>query len=260
MLSYQHAYHAGSPADLHKHVALATLLTLLTRKARPISYLESHAGRAIYDLASPEAMKTGEAARGIGKLPDTALASEGAFWTALRWCRTRHGPNAYPGSPMIAQALLRPQDRITLCELHPAEYAALNDSLAGPGIAVHRRDGHEGLPGLCPPQPRHGLVLIDPSYEIKGEYAQTAKTALATLKKWPEGVLMIWYPILPEARHTALTAPIEAAGIGGMLRHEVAFHVSPPRGMTGSGLIFLNLPHGADTLLRVAWQACSAIF
>ncbi|HUS54393.1 MAG TPA: 23S rRNA (adenine(2030)-N(6))-methyltransferase RlmJ [Thermohalobaculum sp.] len=260
MLSYQHAYHAGSPADLHKHIALAELLTLLTRKARPISYLESHAGRAVYDLASPEALKTGEAARGIGKLPETVLASEGAFWSALRWCRARHGPNAYPGSPMIAQALLRLQDRIALCELHPAEHAALKECLAGPGIAVHRRDGHEGLPGLCPPQPRRGLALIDPSYEIKGEYAQTAETALATLRKWPEGVVMVWYPILPEARHTALTGPIEAAGIGGMLRHEVTYREAPARGMTGSGLIFLNLPHGADKLLRDAWQACSPVF
>jgi 23S rRNA (adenine2030-N6)-methyltransferase len=260
MLSYQHAYHAGSPADLHKHVALAELLTLLTRKPRPISYIESHAGRAVYDLASPEALKTGEAAGGIGRLPDTGIAPEGAFRSALRWCRDRHGPTAYPGSPMIARALLRPQDRITLCELHPAEYAALKDSLAGPGIAIHRRDGHEALPGLCPPQPRRGLALIDPSYEVKDEYARTAETALVTLRKWPEGVVMVWYPILPEARHTALTAPIEAAGIGGTLRHEVTFCACPARGMTGSGLIFLNLPHGAETLLRVAWRQCSPVF
>jgi 23S rRNA (adenine2030-N6)-methyltransferase len=260
MLSYQHAYHAGSPADLHKHVALAALLTLLTRKARPISYLESHAGRAVYDLASPEALKTGEAARGIGHLPDTVFASEGAFWTALRRCRDRHGPNAYPGSPMIARALLRPQDRLTLCELHAAEYTALKHVLAGPGVAIHRRDGHEGLPGLCPPQPRRGLALIDPSYEIKDEYSRTAATALATLRRWPEGVVMVWYPILPEARHTDLTSPIEAAGIGAMLRHEVTFREPPARGMTGSGLIFLNLPHGAEQLFRDAWQGCAPVF
>ena len=260
MLSYQHAYHAGSPADLHKHVALAELLTLLTRKQRPISYLESHAGRAVYDLAGPEALKTGEAARGIGRMSDKAFASEGSFWNALRWCRSRHGPNSYPGSAMIAQSLLRAQDRIALCELHPAEFAALKDGLTGPGIAIHRRDGHEGLPGLCPPNPRRGLALIDPSYEIKDEYVRTAETALTTLRKWPEGVVMVWYPILPEARHTALTAPIEAASIGGMLRNEVTFRDRPGRGMTGSGLIFLNLPHGAEKLLRDAWQECLAVF
>jgi 23S rRNA (adenine2030-N6)-methyltransferase len=260
MLSYQHAYHAGSPADLHKHTALAALLTLLTRKSRPISYLESHAGRAVYDLTGPEALKTGEAARGIGRLSDPVLASDGGLWTALRRCREQHGPNAYPGSALIARALLRPQDRITLCELHPAEHAALTETLAGPGIAVHRRDGHAGLPALCPPQPRRGLALIDPSYEVKDEYARAAATALSTLRKWPEGMVMVWYPILPEARHTALIAPVEAAGIGGMLRHEVAFHVRPARGMTGSGLVFLNLPHGAENLLRAAWRSCSAVF
>lgn len=260
MLSYQHAYHAGSPADLHKHVALAELLLLLTRKPRPISYIESHAGRAVYDLASPEALKTGEAARGIGKLPDAISGSGGGFMRALHFCRERHGPGSYPGSPLIAQALLRPLDRITLCELHPAEYAALKEGLSGPGVAIHRRDGHEGVPGLCPPTPRRGLVLIDPSYEIKDEYARTSQTVLNTLRKWPGGVVMVWYPILPEARHTALTAPLEAAGIGGMLRHEVTFRDRPSRGMTGSGLIFMNLPHGAERLLVNAWRECSPVF
>jgi 23S rRNA (adenine2030-N6)-methyltransferase len=260
MLSYQHAYHAGSPADLHKHVALAELLTLLSRKPRPISYLESHAGRAVYDLAGPEALKTAEAARGIGQLSDTPVESEGGFAAALRWCRDRHGVSSYPGSSMIARSLMRPQDRITLCELHPAEHTALKNVLTGPGVAVHRRDGHEGLPGLCPPNPRRGLALIDPSYEVKDEYARTAATALATLRKWPEGVVMVWYPILPEARHTDLTSPLEAAGIGGLLRHEVTFRVPPARGMTGSGLVLLNLPHGAEKPLRAAWQRCSPVF
>jgi 23S rRNA (adenine2030-N6)-methyltransferase len=256
MLSYQHAYHAGSPADLHKHMALAALLALMTAKPRGISYLESHAGRGVYDLAAPEALKTGEAARGIALLAE----GQGPYWDALRWCRARHGVTAYPGSPLIARALCRPRDRLQLCELHPAEHAALKAALGGEGVAIHCRDGHEGLPALCPPTPRRGLALIDPSYEVKEEYATTARTALATLRKWPEGVIMVWYPLLPEARHPALTGPLERARLSGTLRHEVSFRDRPARGMTGSGLLFLNLPHGAEPALRKAWADCAPVF
>ncbi len=256
MLSYQHAYHAGGPADIHKHVALAVLLAHLTRKPRAISYLESHAGRGVYDLRGPEAAKTGEAARGIGRL----APGEGPFWRALAACRARFGADSYPGSPLIARALTRPQDRLHLCELHPAEHAGLKAALAGEGVAIHRRDGHEGLPALCPPVPRRGLALIDPSYEVKSEYAAAARTALAVLRRWPEGVVTVWYPLLPEDRHAALAGPLEAAGVPGTLRHEAAFRDVPERGMTGSGLIFLNLPHGAAAALREGWAGCAALF
>jgi len=256
MLSYQHAYHAGGPADLHKHVALATLLALLTAKPRAISYLESHAGRGVYDLAGPEARRTGEAAGGIGRLAE----GQGPFWDALRWCRARHGASSYPGSPVIARALTRPQDRLHLCELHPAEHGALRAALAGEGVAIHRRDGHEGLPALCPPSPRRGLALIDPSYEVKDEYARAAGTALAVLRRWPEGVVMLWYPLLPEARHRGPVAELEAARLPGTLRHEVTFRDAPARGMTGSGLVILNLPHGAEAALRTAWEGCAPVF
>jgi 23S rRNA (adenine2030-N6)-methyltransferase len=254
MLSYQHAYHAGNAADLHKHVGLATLLSLLTAKRRGISYLESHAGRGLYDLGAPEALKTGEAARGIAVL----APGQGPYWEALAWCRARHGPRSYPGSPMIARAFARPQDRLQLCELHPAEHRALKAAM-GEAAAIHRRDGHEGLPALCPPTPRRGLALIDPSYEVKDEYLRAAQTALAVLRKWPEGVVMVWYPVLPEARHRDLTGALEQAGPAA-LRHEVSFRDPPGRGMTGSGLVFLNLPYGAEAALRAAWAGCAAVF
>ncbi len=126
MLSYQHGYHAGNPADLHKHIVLAELLARLTAKPRGISYVETHAGRGLYDLGAPEALKTGEAARGIGRIePDPATA----FGAVLAAVRTRHGAAAYPGSPLIAKEILRPQDRLVLMELHPAEHAGLRDAL-----------------------------------------------------------------------------------------------------------------------------------
>lgn len=244
MLSYQHAYHAGGPADLHKHIVLAELLTRLTAKPRGISYAETHAGRALYDLAAPEAQKTGEAAQGIARLaPDPATP----FGRALAATRAQHGPTAYPGSPLIARALLRPQDRPTLMELHPAEHAALAKAL--PGAAIHRRDGYEGLLALAPLAPRRGLVLVDPSYEVKGEYAAAVGFARRLLAKWPEAAILLWYPLLPEARHRALLAALAPLA---PLVDEVAFAPRPSRGMTGSGLALLNAPWGAAAAFAAA--------
>jgi 23S rRNA (adenine2030-N6)-methyltransferase len=260
MLSYQHAYHAGGPADLHKHLVLAGLLALLTRKERGITYLESHAGRGAYDLASAETAKTGEAMRGI------ALVEPGAhpFWRAVEALRALRGATAYPGSPAVAQALLRPQDRMVLMELHPAEHAALEGAMArrddGPDIAIHRRDGAEGLRALTPPQPRRGLALIDPSYEVKTEYTDTALTALEIATRWPEGIIAIWYPLLPGARHEGLVGPIEAVAPAGLLRDEVLFADPPARGMFGSGMILLNAPYGADAVLVEAREAAGPLF
>lgn len=240
MLSYQHGYHAGGPADLHKHIALAELLARLTAKPRGIGCFETHAGRGLYDLAAPEALKTGEAAQGIARIaPDPATP----FGRALGAVRAEHGPSAYPGSPLVARALLRPQDRLTLFELHPAEHAALAATLGGaPGTAVHRRDGFAGVLARVPPATRRGLVLVDPSYEVKDEYAAAAAFVRGLAAKWPEATVLVWYPLLPAARHRELLAglaPLRPAV------DEVRFAPPPARGMTGSGLALIGAPHGA---------------
>lgn len=253
MLSYQHAYHAGSPADLHKHSALAELLARLTVKPRGIAYAETHAGRGLYRLDGPEALRTGEAAEGVGRAEP---AAGGPFGRALAATRAAHGPAAYPGSPLIARHLLRPQDSLTLMELHPAEHAALRAALAGPGVAVHRRDGLSGLLALAPLTPRRGLVLVDPSYEVKAEYAAVAGFARRLLAKWPEAVALIWYPLLPAGRHGELLAGLSALPV---LRDEVAFARPPARGMTGSGLALVNAPHGARDVFAAA-RALPGVF
>ena len=244
MLSYQHSYHAGNPADLHKHLALAGLLALLTRKARGISYLETHAGRGLYDLSAPESLKTREAAEGIQALdlPDCPLK------TAIEAVRRRFGSSAYPGSPLIAQTLLREQDRLHLMELHPAEYGALRKTLRRETTAVHKRDGYEGVLSLSPPKPRKGLVLVDPSYEVKTEYEQVADFTHKLMAKWPEATVMIWYPILSAGRHEDLLAGLKLK----FLRHEVSFELKDGEGMTGSGLALVNAPYGSDEILKRA--------
>ena len=237
MLSYQHAYHAGNPADLHKHIVLSELLALLTRKARPISYMETHAGRGLYDLKSAEAVKTGEAAEGIAKLtlPDCPYSR------AIADIRARHGENAYPGSPMIAQALLRDTDRLHLMELHPQEFAALKHNCNADNTSIHKRDGREGVLAIAPPTPRKGLVLVDPSYEVKTEYAETAKFAMKLIAKWPEATILIWYPILPAKNHLDLLNGLKI----NLMKDEVSFKLKDGKGMTGSGLILINHPFGS---------------
>jgi 23S rRNA (adenine2030-N6)-methyltransferase len=244
MLSYQHAYHAGNAADLHKHIALAELLSRLTVKARGLTYVETHAGRGLYDFESAEAAKTGEAARGIGRLaPDPATP----YGCALTAVRGRHGAAVYLGSPALARQLLRPQDRLVLHELHPAEHAALKRAMAeaGPPVEIHRRDGFEGTLALAPPEPRRGLVLVDPSYEVKGEYAAAAAFVRRLLLRWPEAVVLVWYPLLAAGRHAELVAGLRGLRVH---RDEVAI-AGATAGMTGSGLLLVNAPHGADRAL-----------
>ena len=238
MLSYQHAYHAGGPADLHKHIALAELLTLLTRKKRPITYMETHAGRGLYDLSAPESSKTGEAAEGIGQI----TLPECPFTAALQSIRAKHGETAYPGSPAIAQALLRPDDKIHLMELHPAEFRALKHNIKN--AAIHNRDGYEGILALAPPKPRKGLVLVDPSYEVKSEYLQVAAFTRKLMAKWPEATVLVWYPVLKAGRHTEMLDALKLP----FLKDEVSFDLKDNKGMTGSGLALVNAPYGSEAV------------
>jgi 23S rRNA (adenine2030-N6)-methyltransferase len=251
VLSYQHAYHAGSLADVHKHAALAVILSRLCEKPKPLSYMESHAGRALYDLAAAEALKTGEAARGILRLlADGRIPPEHPYRQAIELVRSQYGANFYPGSPLIARTLLRPADRVHLMELHPQEHAALRRAMHGRDVHIHRRDGYEGVLAIAPPTPRRGLVLIDPSFEIKTEYAQVADFVVALHRKWPQAVIMLWYPLLGAGLHEAMALNLGAAGLPDFLRREVRFDgVGERVGMFGSGLIMINTPYGVTPLI-----------
>lgn len=243
MLSYQHSYHAGGPADVHKHLALAELFKLLTQKDRGISYLETHAGRGLYHLDAEESLKTGEAAEGIARIDD---GREGPFFEALQSVRAAHGPQAYPGSPMVAAALLRPQDRIVLMEKHPQEVVALKRAMKRTQAEVHARDGYEGSLAVSPMEPRRGLILIDPSYEIKTEYRQAADHVNRLASHWGEAAIVVWYPILKAGRHEDIFAALK----GPALRHEVLFDLKGGSGMVGSGLAIVSAPFGTEAVLE----------
>ena len=248
MLSYQHAYHAGNLADVHKHALLAFILAYLTAKDKPLTYLETHAGRGLYDLSGAEAVKTGEASQGI------AVAEVQGWFTpdhpyarALAEVRHRFGPDAYPGSPLLASHFLRDGDRATVAELHPREYAALTDVMLPFAVTCRQMDGAAMALALTPPDPRRGLMLIDPSYEVKADYGTMAKLVGDVHRKWNVGIIALWYPILGDMRHRPMLDMLLAAGFPKALRHEVRF---PPardgHGMVGSGMFIVNTPYGTE--------------
>jgi 23S rRNA (adenine2030-N6)-methyltransferase len=250
MLGYQHLYHAGNLADVHKHALLAVALDYLGRKPKPLTYFDSHAGRGLYDLGAPEAAKTGEAAQGVGRLL-ARLPPEHPYARVVAQARALHGPAAYPGSPLIAALLQRPGDLAQLCELHPQEFAALEATMAPFAALCHRRDGISFALSKLPPEPKRGMLLIDPSYEGKDDYEAMPHHLCHLHRKWNVGVLMLWYPIVASGLHVAMTRLLDACTFPGALRHEVRFRPARPgHGMVGSGIFFVNAPFGIEAEAR----------
>lgn len=258
MLSYQHLYHAGNLADVHKHATLAWVLDYLTRKEKPLTYIETHAGRGVYDLTAPEALKTGEAAGGIA-LAEGWFPPDHPYRQRLMEARATHGPGAYPGSPLIAALGLRETDTLHLAELHPQEHAHLKAAAAPWGAHVYQRDGFELALALTPPTPRRGLMLIDPAYEVKDDYDAIPRHMANIHRKWNVGLLILWYPILRGGAHGPMLKALETA-LPGALRHEVRFPpVREGHRMEGSGLFVVNPPFGLEEELRRIGQRFAAL-
>jgi 23S rRNA (adenine2030-N6)-methyltransferase len=247
MLSYQHIYHAGNFADVHKHTVLCLLLEALSVKEKPFFVLDAFAGRGGYEFDSDEAEKTGEYHLGIerlwgaGELPELM---RGYLDAVGRYNgNDRHATLCrYPGSPWLIRDSLRPQDRMALCELHPGEFEALRQVIrAEKRVQLLKRDAIEGVKGLLPPKERRGLLLVDPSYESKSEYVTIAETIVATYRHWREGTYAIWYPILPAANHEKLRTALKRSGIRKIL--DCSLSVDAEReGMFGTGMLVINPP------------------
>ncbi|MEP5729158.1 MAG: 23S rRNA (adenine(2030)-N(6))-methyltransferase RlmJ [Sulfitobacter sp.] len=243
MLSYQHIYHAGNLADVHKHSLLAWMLDYLTRKDKPLCYLETHGGRALYDLKDAAALKTGEAAQGIERTRGW-FATDHPFARVLDQTEAENGPNSYPGSPLIAASLLRDTDRLHIAELHPREHAALSLAMSPYPAKIHHRDGFEMAHALTPPTPRRGLMLIDPSFELKEDYVTLPRHIAKITRAWNVGIVALWYPLLTSKAHTAMLASLMHTHPDA-LRHEVRFAPARPgHGMVGSGMFVINPPYG----------------
>lgn len=248
MLSYQHIYHAGNLADVQKHMLLAHVLDYLTQKDKPLSYIETHAGRGLYDLGSAEALKTGEAASGIALL-EAKIRADHPYRRRLAEVRARFGPEAYPGSPLIAALTLRDSDSQHLSELHPQEFEALRRNLHDFPVYFRKEDGFQRALSLTPPMPRRGVLLCDPAYEVKSDYETIPHHFAAIARKWNVGILMLWYPILTSGAHQQMLAEL-VANHPDHLRHEVRFPpVREGHRMIGSGMFIANPPYGTDAAI-----------
>ncbi len=253
-MNYRHAFHAGSFADVIKHLVLVRILTYLQEKPAPFRVIDSHAGAGVYDLAGDEASRSGEWLTGIARIMQARFSEKAAplvapYLDIVRAFNPQRELTTYPGSPLIARALLRPQDRLVACELEPGARKQLIKSLHRDTQArVVDLDGWVGLPAFVPPKERRGLVLIDPPYERKDEFEQVAAGFSAAFAKWPSGCYLIWYPVKSRratdalARHTAQVAS-RAPTPGSCLRLEFSVAPqSPDAGLVSTGLLIVNPP------------------
>ncbi|BDW87450.1 23S rRNA (adenine(2030)-N(6))-methyltransferase RlmJ [Thalassospira tepidiphila] len=267
MLSYLHGFHAGNFADMHKHAALWLILEHLRKKKKPFCVIDTHAGSGWYDLGSEQAAKTGEWKDGYARAKDGANAPEmlqqflnyvAAFDPVAkgRGYGVREGDDYqgpfYPGSPFIIRDMLRDDDELVLMELHPREHEMLHHRVKRDArIHLHKRDGYEGVVAMMPPAIRRGLVLMDPSYDVKQDYQKAAKAIREAWEKWPTATFMLWYPILLDGFDADLRksfAAIKASG--GVLSAELTTDQGGAKGrMRGTGLLVINPPWQFDQQL-----------
>src|SRR6202051_3745564 len=220
-MNYRHAFHAGGFADVIKHIVLVRILTYLQDKHAPFRVIATHCGAGVYDLTSEEARRGSEWLTGIARVmqarfSETTMPLVAPYLDIVRAFNPQRDIKAYPGSPLIARALLRPQDRLTACEVAPKARKGLIEALRRDTQArVVDLDGWVALPAFVPPNERRGLVLIDPSYEQKDEFERIAAGFAEAFAKWPTGSYLLWYPVKSRratdtlARHVA-----EVAGAG----------------------------------------------
>ncbi len=244
MLSYRHSFHAGNFADLLKHIVLTEILEHLIKKDKPFDYIDTHAGAGLYDLRSDTAEKLGEYSNGIGKLKAQEWPSLASYFAAIDRCNPQGGLRFYPGSPMIANHFMRPQDRATLYELHPTDFKLLSrNTRENRRIKVLNQDSLAGLLSLLPPLSRRALVLMDPSYEMKSDYDQVFKVLKNAHKKFATGTYALWYPVVERHRIRKLEKLFINSGIRNIQRFELGLEAdSQERGMTASGMLVINPP------------------
>ncbi|GAA4887686.1 23S rRNA (adenine(2030)-N(6))-methyltransferase RlmJ [Ferrimonas pelagia] len=245
MLSYRHSYHAGNHADVLKHTVQALILEALKGKEKPFVYHDTHSGAGRYDLRDDHAEKTGEYVEGIGRLwqQDCPEALH-PYLKAVKALNPNGELRYYPGSPALANALIREQDRMLLTELHPSDHPRLEQEFARDRrVKIFKEDGYQRLKASMPPQERRGVVLIDPPYELKTEYDDLVKGVVEAHKRWATGTYALWYPVVYREDIDYVERKLKASGIRKILKIEMnVLGDSNARGMTGSGMIVINPP------------------
>jgi 23S rRNA (adenine2030-N6)-methyltransferase len=242
-MNYRHAYHAGNFADVLKHAALISVILHLRKKPAGFAVIDTHAGRGLYDLTGSEAGKTREAENGVLKLSH-AQTLPGVLAAYMPLVQA-FGPNAYPGSPLIAAKLLRDSDRLVAVEKHPEEHRALADALRPfPRAGAVAGDGYQELARLVPPAERRGIVLVDPPYEVPDEFQRAARAVISAYRRFATGIYLLWYPAKEEPRLEAVTGELLTAGISELLRLDLDIGSLPEDGgLSATGLLVVNPPY-----------------
>lgn len=265
MLSYQHGYHAGNFADVIKHVALTHLLTYLTQKEKPLFFLDTHAGKGQYSLTHAQAKKNKEYISGILPLWQQRFKLSSEFSSYLTTISALNRDNQllhYPGSPEIARQLLRPQDRMYLCEAHPKEFSALKKLYSHrKRLHLSQQDGWLALKSLLPPPEKRGLIFMDPSFELKQDYQAIPTLIRHAYEKFAQGVYCLWYPLTAHQSHLEMIHRLKNVGASNTLHIE--FFLCKPNQtpqMHGMGLWIINPPHTLSQTLLPVLETCKRLF
>jgi 23S rRNA (adenine2030-N6)-methyltransferase len=274
MFSYRHAFHAGNHADVLKHTTLLAVLRHMTQKETALNVFDTHAGAGLYKLDGDFAKTSEEAAEGFLKL--VSRQPETPFAPALQdYIDMVAGFNAgntwsvYPGSPFISQRLLKGRDKLKLFELHPTDTKTLIANVAqleaGRQVTVLREDGFEGLKKFLPPPSRRALVLCDPSYEVKNDYARAVGMVADAMQRFATGTYAVWYPIIPRPEAHDLPKKLKSLATKAgkpwlhatltvksskLLTDEHGEVVRP--GLPASGMFLINPPHTLKAALKEA--------
>jgi 23S rRNA (adenine2030-N6)-methyltransferase len=261
-MNYRHEFHAGNFADVLKHAALTRALLYLRRKDKPFRVIDTHAGAGLYDLAGSEAARSNEAKDGILRLLDEPVPGAAGDLLApyLEAVRAAGAPQFYPGSPLIARALMRQQDRAAFCELLPQAAHDLRRALGRDArVKAIEIDGYTGLKAYVPPAERRGLVLIDPPFERRDEYERAFDSLQAALRKWPGGTYMVWQPVKEPEVAEAFCRAI-AAEAPDCLRVDLQVEAPQPgRPLARTGLLIVNPPYVLEQELQILLPALTLL-
>jgi len=262
MFAYRHAFHAGNHADVLKHLVLVQLLHYMNQKDKPYWYIDTHAGAGLYRLDQGYALQKREFAEGIARLWERKdwPAPIADYVAQVRAVNETKALRFYPGSPMIAQNLMRSEDKLRLFELHSSDSALLLENFPADrhsdkaAAKVFSEDGFTSLKALLPPPTRRACMLIDPSYEDKADYARALTTVKESLQRFPACMIAVWYPLLHRSEPRELERKLRGVTAKSWLH--VNLQVSAPPldgfGMFGSGMFILNPPYTLHATLQQA--------
>lgn len=260
-MNYRHAYHAGNHADVLKHIVLSRIIEHLKKKVKPFRLIDAHAGIGLYDLHGVEAGKTREWEGGIGKMAEAFTPEVEALLAPYRGVidelNSGSGITLYPGSPELALRLMRDGDSMVANELHPEDAMTLERHLIGDTrVRVTSLDAEICIKANLPPPERRGVVLIDPPYEVTNEAERAVRMLAQGLRRFANGVFVLWYPVKDDAIAGTLAREVKALGIASTLRVELRVREAfSGGGLAGSGVFIVNTPWMLDQDLRLVVPA-----